>query len=421
VHLVDLDGKASFNRTGVGASESKAQSLRVDKYLLYFRSPPLREAPVEQVRNIFIDEATAILLRLLDAIRARRDGRLDDERQATGARLALLVDNLCEPAASVGLPLIATVAAPLRTMLLELAADDVPATAETFAAIERCCAFLLGVVAAAGAGERESRATRSMLAVLHAARRPLSAPVPSLPPPPPPPARPHLDAGAGAVLLHDLKSPLAIVRTTADLLLSAPEAERTGPKLEESLRRILRQADRGLKLTHEVLDRAQGEAPDKQLLLMTFDPDELLREVVLDLEARARTRQLRIRLAAAPDLLVTADRDAVARVLDNLIGNAIKHAGLGATIDVGCEPHRAVAGSQRDYAVIFRVRDDGPGIAPDLLPFIFMARTHARDASRGAGHGLGLAISKAVCEAHGGTIWAQSALGGGTTVSFLLP
>jgi signal transduction histidine kinase len=102
----------------------------------------------------------------------------------------------------------------------------------------------------------------------------------------------------------------------------------------------------------------------------------------------------------------------VLQVLSNLIGNAVKFTPEGGSV--------LVTASRQDQAARFAVVDTGPGIPDDELPQIWepfwQAKTHAR-----RGLGLGLFIAKALVEAHGGQIWAESMVGVGTAFCFTLP
>jgi signal transduction histidine kinase len=109
---------------------------------------------------------------------------------------------------------------------------------------------------------------------------------------------------------------------------------------------------------------------------------------------------------------VQCDRGRVLQVLGNLLGNAIKFASAGGSVEV-----RVVAA---DAMVVVSVTDDGPGILPDELPRVFERNWQSRRTAN-LGKGLGLAIAKALVEAHGGSLWVTSEPGTGTTFSFTLP
>ncbi|MBC8078399.1 MAG: ATP-binding protein [Chloroflexales bacterium] len=109
------------------------------------------------------------------------------------------------------------------------------------------------------------------------------------------------------------------------------------------------------------------------------------------------------------------DHGLLTRLLQNLVGNAIKFTPRGGQIVVGI--NRAPAGN----TIELRVRDSGPGIAAAALPYIFDRYYQAPADDRRDGNGLGLYFCRLVSEAHGGQIRAASQLGGGTTVTVVLP
>jgi signal transduction histidine kinase len=109
---------------------------------------------------------------------------------------------------------------------------------------------------------------------------------------------------------------------------------------------------------------------------------------------------------------VLADRDRIAQVLANLVGNAHKFTPEGGRIEVRADAVEA--------AVRFTVSDTGPGLAAEDLPHVFDRFWQARRVRRG-GVGLGLPITKGIIDAHGGRIWVESSAGVGTTFYFTLP
>ena len=105
------------------------------------------------------------------------------------------------------------------------------------------------------------------------------------------------------------------------------------------------------------------------------------------------------------------------QVLENLVANAIRHTPADEQIGLSVSP------ATDSTALLFKVADNGEGIPAEELPLIF-ERFHRVDKSRHADSnqsGLGLAIARAIVEAHGGKIWAESLPGSGTTISFEIP
>ena len=119
-------------------------------------------------------------------------------------------------------------------------------------------------------------------------------------------------------------------------------------------------------------------------------------------------------MAPSGPLMLEADPDRLAQVLDNLLDNALRYAGAGAQVSITLE---------EGDPVCLTVQDTGQGIAARHLPYLFDA-FYRVDTSRTPGaspSGLGLRITRALVEAHGGTITLESAVGKGTRVTVRLP
>ena len=113
--------------------------------------------------------------------------------------------------------------------------------------------------------------------------------------------------------------------------------------------------------------------------------------------------------------MVHADPERVTQLLSNLVGNALKFTPAGGLVEVRVQPYA-------DGAIV-SVADTGDGIPADQLPHVFDRFFQVSSSRMGARHGagLGLPIARGIVEAHGGTIWIESAAGRGTTVRFTLP
>ena len=113
--------------------------------------------------------------------------------------------------------------------------------------------------------------------------------------------------------------------------------------------------------------------------------------------------------------MVHADPDRVTQLLSNLVGNALKFTPAGGRVDVRVNPYHD--------GVMVSVVDTGEGIPADQLPHVFDRFFQVSSPRIGSRHGagLGLPIARGIVEAHGGTIWIESAPGQGTTVRFTLP
>jgi PAS domain S-box-containing protein len=213
------------------------------------------------------------------------------------------------------------------------------------------------------------------------------------------------------IVAHDLRNPLGGITLQAELLLhTAPPGDNRVRKAAESVKRA---ATRMNRLIQDLLDVSRIEAGHLSIAATRQQTAELVAEALEAQRPLASATSAELRLDLAPTLPdVSADRDQLVRVFENLIGNALKFTRSGGHIVVGA---RASGGE-----VLFWVADDGPGIPPDALPHLFDRFWQLERADR-RGAGLGLPIVKGIVEAHGGRTWVESALGRGTTFFFTIP
>ncbi len=211
---------------------------------------------------------------------------------------------------------------------------------------------------------------------------------------------------------HDLRTPL----TSLQLLVSALRDDVASPgERERYAEQMLLQIAALTRLTEQVFELSRLEAGDMGGRRVRMSLAELLRETVAQTHPDAAAHGVEL-VADVPDALppVEVVIDRIARVVLNLIHNALAHTPAAGRVRVAA---RAV-----QDGVEVEVADDGAGIAPDDRPRIFEPFFRGgADASRTrAGAGLGLAISHAIVEAHGGRIWLAEAERG-TTIRFALP
>lgn len=214
------------------------------------------------------------------------------------------------------------------------------------------------------------------------------------------------------IVAHDIGNSLSAVKIhTMVLERTLPgDGESEARKRTQAIRHLAQQIDR---LRQDLLDVAAIEAGR-----LSFEPHETpLHQVVDDvLETVAGTaaeKELTVEAAVPADLpAVWADRERLAQVLGNLLGNAVKFTPAGGGV-------RVTAAREGDEIRV-AVADTGPGIPAEHLENVFDRFWQARSTRR-AGAGLGLAIARGVVEAHGGRIQASSEVGKGTTFEFTLP
>lgn len=214
-----------------------------------------------------------------------------------------------------------------------------------------------------------------------------------------------------AVVAHDLRNPVNAIALNAR---AAASAERRAGLEVPATARIAESAQRANRLIGDLLDVAKIEAGNFAVAPAPSGPQALVAEAVHDLRPFADEAGIALVAdceEAAPSVL--ADRDRVAQVFANLVGNALKFTPAGGTVRVGA---RALA----DGRVRFSVADTGPGLTAEQLARVFdrFWQGHPAD-QRGAG--LGLAIARGIVEAHGGAITVASEVGIGTTFAFTLP
>ncbi len=209
-----------------------------------------------------------------------------------------------------------------------------------------------------------------------------------------------------ALVSHQLRTPLAIVRTSAEL---ARDARAVTP--DEAMGTILRQAERMEGLTSRLTELARAESVPRSGGASS-DVAAAAAAVVSSIRLQAERSGVTVRADVPPSLQVRAEPAETAEMLGAVLENAVKfsHPG-GVVVTLRAWPEGARA--------VIEVVDHGRGIAPEDLPFVaepFFQGRHAR-----GGYGLGLAIVRAIAERRGGRISVASAPGQGTTVRVILP
>ena len=216
-----------------------------------------------------------------------------------------------------------------------------------------------------------------------------------------------------ADIAHDLRTPLTVIGGYV-------EAARDGA-LEltpERLDVLSLEINRLNRLVSDLRTLSQSDSGELLISREAVGPASLLNKVseVFRLQAEQKGIGLAVKVDEGLPLL-SADEGRLMQVLENLVANAIRHTPTGGQIALG------VSEVKKSHALLFTVTDNGEGIPAEELPLIF-ERFHRVDKSRHADSnqsGLGLAIARAIVEAHGGKIWAESTTGVGTTISFELP
>src|ERR671910_845358 len=214
---------------------------------------------------------------------------------------------------------------------------------------------------------------------------------------------------------HELKTPLMVLRAGVERALVHPG---TPPEILQSLDETLAQINQMTEMVESLLTLARADEGRAPLAVEECD----LRELVIDVAETAGMLGEGVgvtEMHTVPDapVLLAVDRGRIREMLLNMVTNAIKYTPQGGSVSLSLE--------QDDESVTFTVRDSGIGIAPGDLPHIFERFWRADPARSRTGDrpgvGLGLAITKWIAEAHGGSITVQSRPGRGSVFTVRLP
>ena len=210
------------------------------------------------------------------------------------------------------------------------------------------------------------------------------------------------------VVSHDLRSPLTTIALSAQLIPGGSPGEQT-----EHVQTIVAATRRMERLIHDLLDVTKAEQGKLSIRRDPVDPSAVAREVVASQEPIAASQQVRFETSIAEGLpQISGDADRLAQALTNLIGNAFKFTPAGQVVRLSV--------ARRDGKVSFEVTDSGPGIAPSDLPHLFEPFWQAKKTAH-LGAGLGLKITRAIVEAHDGSIEVTNLAGGGACFRIELP
>ncbi|MDB4969762.1 MAG: histidine kinase [Myxococcales bacterium] len=211
------------------------------------------------------------------------------------------------------------------------------------------------------------------------------------------------------VVSHDLRNPLNVVTMSVALL----RRTQLPPNVEAIVQRVGRSAEQMLGLINDLLDVARIENGTLAVEVSSQPVDALVNAAVDLLRPLAANRSITLEATLPPDLPpALCDRPRILQVLSNLVGNAIKFTQPGGRIEID------VAAASEGVRV--SVRDTGAGIPREQIEHVFDRFWQAKRADR-QGAGLGLAIAKAIVEAHRGQIGVDSQLGLGSSFHFVIP
>lgn len=216
-----------------------------------------------------------------------------------------------------------------------------------------------------------------------------------------------------AAVSHDLRTPLASIRAMVEAINDGVVADEV--TVGRYMQTIGAEVERLRTLINDLFELSQIDAGALELRPERGSLHDLISDTLRSFGAPAAQRGVHLAgsvHAALPPVRMDGAR--VQRVLDNLVGNALRHTPTGGTVELRAE----VDGD----AVRVTVQDSGEGIPPHELPHVFQPFYRGDAArSRPGGAGLGLTIARGIVELHGGRLWVESAPGRGTAFHFTLP
>jgi signal transduction histidine kinase len=209
---------------------------------------------------------------------------------------------------------------------------------------------------------------------------------------------------------HDLRTPLTRLRNSAQSALQKPL---DSAAQSNALADCIEESDRVLATVRRLIELAATEGGVATFERVPIDFESLAQETMELFREVAEARDVRVSIEAESGSVALADREAMRRVVSNLLDNAIKYTKAGSDIEILIR--RAAQGIE------LRVSDCGEGISGEDLPHIWSKLFRARRSASPPGAGLGLSIVKAIVEAHGGLVRAESTLGQGSVFTICLP
>ena len=210
---------------------------------------------------------------------------------------------------------------------------------------------------------------------------------------------------------HEFRTPLTLIMGPLEEVI---QRQPDGSEEKRLLKMAYRNAERQLGLINQVLQLSRLEARQERLELQTFDLLPELRRLLDSFSTVAEQRGISLRFTSEDsELLIQADRDKVEHIVLNLLSNALKFTPQGGTVTISVRRMKRSA--------VIQVIDTGEGIAPDHIDNIFDRFSRSEEGGAAGGSGIGLSLVRELVRLHGGTVYAESTVGEGTTLTFTLP
>jgi two-component system sensor histidine kinase GlrK len=217
-----------------------------------------------------------------------------------------------------------------------------------------------------------------------------------------------------SLMSHELRTPLTSIKEGTNLL-----CEQFGGEISEKQQRILsiisEESNRLIELVNSLLDISKIEAGMMMYHFTTADFAPFIHSAIKGIMPLSIAKHISIKKDIGELPLVKVDTEKILQVLRNLIGNAVKFTPEGGLVTVSANSVEA--------GVKVSVTDSGPGIDSKYLATIFdkFSQATLTKSNKLKGSGIGLAIVKHIIKDHGGTVWAESEIGHGSTFTFVLP
>ncbi|MDQ0723665.1 two-component system sensor histidine kinase CiaH [Paenibacillus sp. W4I10] len=206
---------------------------------------------------------------------------------------------------------------------------------------------------------------------------------------------------------HELKTPLAIINTNADVLLA--NQEDTIANQAKWLHYIKSETERMTGLTNDLLYLTQMDDSRSTMIHAKFNMSDAVESIILPMEAVIFEKNISLDYNIEPNLTVHGNSEQIKQVILILLDNAVKYSGPKGSVNVTLQ--------RQNNDVMLAVSNTGEGIAPEHLDRIFdrFYRTDSSRARKHGGHGLGLAIARSIVDQHKGEVYARSVVGEGAT------
>jgi len=212
-----------------------------------------------------------------------------------------------------------------------------------------------------------------------------------------------------ADISHELRTPITVIQGNVEGIMDG-----LYPADEARLKLIIEETQILSRLVEDLRTLALAESGALRLKREPTNLAELIRDAVSGFESQAKEKEIRLEMSLDTEEDANIDPQRVREVLTNLLSNALRYTPRGGEIHV----RLAETGSSPQRSATISIQDNGPGIESAVLPHVFDRFFKSSDSG---GMGLGLSIGKYLVEAHEGKIWAESEVGKGTKISFLLP